>query len=267
MFYAASKFLWFLAQPASLILLFLLLSLLLSFGRRRLFSRLSLLIAALILFLSAYTSLGYLVMRPLEEVFPRPPAPANVTGIIVLGGGMDAEINAIRLGYELNRSGDRFVEALRLARLYPEARILISGGAGYMYPGGDTEAAAGARFFADFGIEPSRLIQEDGSRNTEENAQLTRETIDPQPGDTWLLVTSAFHMPRSVGLFRKAGFPVTPWPTDYFTAGNETFGVRLDQPAENFSIATRAMREWVGLAAYRMLGKIDELLPGPEASE
>lgn len=267
MFYAASKFLWFLAQPASLILLFLLLSLLLSFSRRRWLSRVSMVVAGLVLVLSGYTSAGYMAMQPLEEVFPRPPLPASVTGIIVLGGGMDAEINAIRLGYELNRSGDRFVEALRLARLYPAAKILISGGAGSMYPNGDTEAAAGARFFADFGIDASRIVKEDGSRNTEENAQLTRETLNPQPGETWLLVTSAYHMPRSVGLFRKAGFPVTPWPTDYFTAGNEVFGFRFDQPAETFSVATRAMREWVGLLAYSTLGKIDEILPRPEPLE
>jgi uncharacterized SAM-binding protein YcdF (DUF218 family) len=267
MFYAASKILWFLAQPGTIILLFLLLGLLLSFSKRRMLSRMMLIVAALILILCGYTSIGYVTMRPLEEVFPRPPAPASVTGIIVLGGGMDAEINAIRFGYELNRSGDRFVEALRLARLYPEAKILISGGAGYMYPGGDTEAAAGTRFFADFGIAPTRIVQEDASRNTEENAQLTRETLNPQPGDTWLLVTSAYHMPRSVGLFRKVGFPVTPWPTDYFTAGNETFGLRFDQPAENFSVATRAMREWVGLAAYTFTGKIDTLLPRPDGSK
>lgn len=263
MFFVLSKVLWFLAQPVSLIFVLLILALLLNFRRKRLLQGLCLGLAALILGLGAYSSIGYVALAPLEQRFERPTPPAQVTGIIVLGGGMDAEINAIRLGYELNRSGDRFVEALRLAQLYPTAKILISGGSGYMFPQGDTEAAAGARFFRDFGIDAARIVEEDGSRNTEENAQFTKQTLNPQPGDTWLLVTSAYHMPRSVGLFRKAGFPVIPWPTDNFTAGNETFELRFDQPSENLSVATRAMREWVGLLVYWATGRIDDLVPAP----
>lgn len=263
MFFVLSKVLWFLAQPVTLVFVLLIIALLLNFRRKRLLQGLCLGLAALILGLGAYSSIGHVAMLPLEQHFERPAPPAQVNGIIVLGGGMDAEINAIRFGYELNRSGDRFVEALRLAQLYPAAKILISGGSGYMFPQGDTEAEAGMRFFKDLGVDPARIIQEDGSRNTEENAQFTKQTLNPQPGETWLLLTSAYHMPRSVGLFRKAGFAVVPWPTDNFTAGNETFGLRLDQPAENLSVSTRAMREWVGLLAYWATGRIDDLLPAP----
>lgn len=263
MFFVVSKILWFLAQPVTLVFVLLVLALLLTFGRRRLLQGLCLGLAALILGLSAYTSLGYVALLPLEQRFERPAPPAAVTGIIVLGGGMDTEINAIRLGYELNRSGDRFVEALRLAQMYPEAKILISGGSGALFPEGDTEAAAGARFFRELGIDPARIIEEDGSRNTDENVQLTKALVQPQPGDTWLLVTSAFHMPRSVGIFRKAEFPVTPWPTDYFTSGQDSFGLRLDQPAEGISVTTRAMREWIGLIAYWASGRTTELFPAP----
>jgi len=263
MFFVASKVLWFLVQPVTLVLVLLLLALLLNFGRRRLLQGFCLGLAALILGLSAYTSLGYVALQPLEQRFERPALPAAVTGIIVLGGGMDTEINAIRMGYELNRSGDRFVEALRLAQLYPEASILISGGSGALFPDGDTEAAAGARFFRELGVDPARIIEEDGSRNTDENVQLTKALLKPQPGDPWLLVTSAFHMPRSVGIFRKAEFPVTPWPTDYFSSGRDTFGLRLDQPAEAISVTNRAMREWIGLIAYWASGRTTELLPGP----
>lgn len=263
MFFAVSKTLWFLAQPVTLIFGLLVLALLLGLTRHRRIQGICVALALLILGLSAYTSLGYVALQPLEQRFARPAPPAAVTGIIVLGGAMDTEINAIRRGYELNRSGDRFVEALRLAQLYPEAKILISGGSGALFPEGDTEAAAGARFFRDLGIEPARIIEEDGSRNTDENVQLTRQLVNPQPGDTWLLVTSAFHMPRSVGIFRKAEFPVVPWPTDYFTSGQDTFGLRLDQPAEGISVTTRAMREWIGLVAYWATGKSSDLFPEP----
>ena len=85
----------------------------------------------------------------------------------------------------------------------------------------------------------------------------------PQPGETWVLVTSAFHMPRAVGLFRRAGFEVLPWPTDYFAAGDEGPAFRLGSAAENVAVASVALREWAGLAGYYLTGKIDALVPGP----
>ncbi len=263
MFFIASKTLWFLVQPVTLIFLLLVLVALQNFGRLRVLGRLAISAAILCLGLGAFSTLGFVALQPLESAFERPAPPAWITGIIVLGGGLETDINSVRQGYEFNRSGDRYVEALRLAQLYPDARLLISGGSGALFPGEETEAASGLRFFTAFGIDPARIITEDQSRNTEENAQLTREKLAPAPGDAWLLVTSAFHMPRSVGLFRKAGFDVVPWPADYLTKGNEGFGLRLNQPAENLSITSIALREWIGLLAYWLTGKIDSPLPRP----
>ena len=263
MFFVASKVFWLLAQPVSLAVLLGLLGLLLSFTRLKWTSRLAVLLATGVLFISAFTTLGYVLVRPLEGAFVRPAAaPASVTGIIVLGGGMDAEVNEVRGGYELNRSGDRFTEGLRLAELYPGARLVITGGIGDIDQAGEPEAVAAERFFLDFGIAKERLVVESKSRNTEENALLTKALVVPKPGETWLLVTSAFHMPRSVGVFRTAGFEVVPWPVDYRSTGSETFGVTLHQPAENVTVTTLAIREWVGLAAYYLTGKTDDWLPG-----
>ena len=111
------------------------------------------------------------------------------------------------------------------------------------------------------GVEESRLVLENRSRNTYENAVFTREMVEPQPGETWLLVTSAFHMPRSVGLFRKAGFDVTPWPADYRTAGTERIGPAQDNVADSLQNLSVATREWIGLVAYRVTGRIDSILP------
>lgn len=265
MFFVFSKIFWLIVQPVSLAILLGVVGLLLSFTRWRRLSRASVLIAIVVLFTSAFTTLGYVLVQPLEAAFQRPGAPpSDVTGIIVLGGGMDAEVNEVRGGYELNRAGDRFVEALRLAALYPAARIVVTGGLADIDQSGEPEAVAGERFFLDMGVARERLVLEPGSRNTAENAQLTKAMIEPKPGETWLLVTSAFHMPRSVGLFRKAGFPVVPWPTDYRSGGTETLGLTLHQPAENVTVTTLAIREWIGLAAYYLTGRIDELLPRPE---
>ena len=131
----------------------------------------------------------------------------------------------------------------------------------------ESEAATGIRFFTDFGIAPGRILAEDRARNTEENARFSLELAKPQPGATWLLVTSAAHMPRSVGLFRKAGFDVIPWPTDYFTADAPVPSLDLGSAVENIEIMNAALREWAGLTAYYLTGKIDEWFPGPETPE
>lgn len=262
MFFVLSKLFWFVAQPLNLSIILLLLGLLAAwFGRRRL-AAWSTALAAFVLVLSTWTSFGALLLGPLEERYKRPsPAPQAVAGIIVLGGGFEGGINLVRGGYELNSGGDRFVETAVLARRYPQARIVVSGGSGALILDGDTDAATAPRLLTALGVAPERLILEDKSRNTHENAVFTRDLVKPAAGETWLLVTSAFHMPRSMGLFRKAGFDVTPWPTDYRTTGQEGVGLFTDNPIDSIQTTSMAVREWIGLIAYRLSGRIDMILP------
>lgn len=263
MFPYLTKIFWLLASPLSIILILMGLGLLLSFSRFRWLTRSVVLLATLLLFVICCTNFGALAIRPLEARFVRPVEPAQITGIVVLGGGMDGDVSAANGSWELNRDGDRFVEALRLALRHPEAKVLIAGGISALSDSIEPEAAAGARFFEAFGIGMERLILDSNSRNTEENAVLSKALAKPLPGETWLLVTSAFHMPRSVGLFRRAGFEVLPWPTDYLAAGDEGPAFRLGSAQENVAVASVALREWAGLAGYYLMGKIDALVPGP----
>jgi uncharacterized SAM-binding protein YcdF (DUF218 family) len=222
------------------------------------------LFSATLIVLFGFTSFGSMIMAPLEDRFQRPAEmPAKVDTIIVLGGGFDGKISAARRNEELTAAGDRFVEALRLARIYPEAKIVVSGGFGSLVQSGETDAEIAKRFYEGMGIAPERLIFEGRSRNTEENAQMTRALVDPKPGETVLLVTSAFHMPRSMGLFRAAGFDVIAWPTDYRTPGAESFGVDASDPVENLRVGSTAVREWIGLLTYKLTGKIADWFPAP----
>lgn len=261
MFFFLSKIFWFVAQPLNFAI-FLVLGGMLAvwFGwQKAAASFVSL--AALILVLSVWTSLGAVLLRPLEERYPRPAFPENVAGIVVLGGGFEGGINLARGGYELNTGGDRFVEAAILARRYPTAKVVISGGTGALVLDGEADADTAVRLMDALGVERERLILEDESRNTYENAVFTRRLVQPAAGETWLLVTSAFHMPRSMGLFRKADFVVTPWPTDYRTSGKEGFGLLQDNPVDSLQTTTVAVREWMGLIAYRLVGRTDAFLP------
>ena len=262
MFYYLSKLFWIFLQPINLIGILAFIGIVLAVAGWRRLSILSASLSLAILALGAWTTAGALLLQPLEGHFSRPePAPEAVAGIIVLGGGFEGGINLARGGYELNASGDRFVEAAALARRYPGARVVVTGGTGSLLLDGEGDADTAPRLLMALGVEEGRLVLENRSRNTSENAVFTQEMVDPRPGETWLLVTSAFHMPRSVGLFRKAGFDVTPWPVDYRTAGNERFGPARDNVSDSLQNLTVGLREWIGLIAYRLTGRIDAIFP------
>lgn len=224
--------------------------------------------AALGLLFLGFGPVGFILMRPLEDRFPRPagdiPEP---TGIIVLGGVVGPP-TLPRGAIALTQDGERLTETATLARLYPNARIVVSGGTFGSRSDAETEAFITKRFLTDIGVDESRIVTEARSLSTAENAAFTRELIMPQPGERWLLVTSASHMPRAVGTFRNAGFPVIPYPVGYTTAGrpDDYWAIRLDASTSLVRVDV-AVHEWLGLIAYWLTGRIDTLLPGPEPEQ
>lgn len=265
MFFALSKIVWFLLAPSNLLPLLIALGLLLAALTRLRRSGLALAgIACAGLFILGMSPLASVAMRTLEERFPIPQdIPGEVRGIIILGGSQDPDAS-MNLGQPvLNEAAERLVVGLELARRHQESRVLISGGSGALLGEEFTEAQAGAALLESLGLDPARILIEERSRNTHENAVYSREIAQPQPGETWLLVTSAFHMPRSVGVFRQAGFEAIPYPVDFRTIGR-------DGPLPGFSTISDglrrfdvAAREFVGLVAYRLTGRTDALFPAP----
>jgi len=222
--------------------------------------------AALLGFLFiGFGPVGTILMRPLEDRFPRPaPDLPEPTGIIMLGGVVSFP-SVSRGAIALTQDGERLSETAILARRYPNAVVVISGGSLGSRPEAETEAFIAQRFLGDLGVDKSRIRIEGRSLSTAENAAFTRDLLMPQPGQRWLLVTSASHMPRAVGSFRRANFPVIPYPVGYTTAGvaGEYWGIGL-QVSTNLVRADVAFHEWVGLLAYWLTGRTDALLPGPE---
>jgi uncharacterized SAM-binding protein YcdF (DUF218 family) len=265
MFFAASKILWFLVQPLVIILLIGtagILAFLLKMPKLGLgLVGTSLFVLAIV----SLTPLGLLMLSVLENRFPKPQLPANVAGIVVLGGSFDTRIGRTRGELELNDAADRITTTMALARLFPQARVVFSGGAAAMLTEDITESSMAEKLFAALGLPPERLELEDRSRNTVENAVYTREIAEPKPGETWLLVTSAAHMPRAVGCFRVAGFDVLPYPTDYQTPSGSALYWPSTASVRNLEKVHFAIREYLGLAVYRMTGKIDALFPAPRS--
>jgi uncharacterized SAM-binding protein YcdF (DUF218 family) len=250
-------------QPTSLVFLLVLAGLALLLWRRRRGALGVLGLAALVQFLVGFTSLGYVLIQPLENRFAVPQDPPEaVSAIVMLGGATMARPSTARGVAELNQAGDRLTTTLLLARLYPDARIVLSGGGGFLMGEMESEAETMRRFLVNLGVQEDRLVLEGESRNTAENASFTRSIIEDGQGVV-VLVTSAFHLPRSVGIFRQEGIDVVAWPTDYRSAGDQGFGIDLANPNQNLETATVALREWIGLLAYHWTGRTDALFPTP----
>ena len=254
-------------QPLVAILLLALLGVL---AWRLRFRRIGAAIAALSLVVLAVCSLtpaGLLMTAYLEDRFPRPELPEHVTGIVVLGGSFDTRVARTRGEPELNEAADRVTEAMALAHRYPQAKILFSGGVAAVLEDDIPETDAAKAFFAAQGLDPARLLLDGRARDTYENAVYSKVIADPKPGETWLLVTSASHMPRAVGCFRAAGFDVTPYPVDYRTPSGPAVWRPSSATTRNLEKVHFAIREYLGLAAYYLTGRTGSLIPGPATPE
>jgi uncharacterized SAM-binding protein YcdF (DUF218 family) len=262
MFFTLSKLFWFVASPVNLCVTLVALAALLAFTRFRRLARWLGLGAALALLLLSFSPLPRIVIRPLEDRFPQQSAQTGpVHGIIVLGGA----VGMARGDVVLNYAAARMTKAAELARLHPQAKLVFTGGsANLLSPVVKTEADGARLLFRALGIPAEQLVLEDKSRNTVENARFTRALVDPKPGERWLLVTSAWHMPRAMGVFRKAGFAVEAFPVDFLSEGDRADFLRPYRKASRgLDIADDGFKEWVGLLAYRLAGYTDTLFPGP----
>lgn len=212
----------------------------------------------------AFSPAANWLIVPLEDRFQRPGTLENYDGIIVLGGAVDTVVTGVRGDTALTMSAERITITARLAKALPEAKIIHTGGQGMIVSDQATEAEGAARLFRDFGISPDRVILEDKSQNTWQNAVYAKDIVQPQPGQQWLLVTSAYHMPRAMGVFEKAGWTgVTAYPVDYRTRGPQDKSLGFDGASKGLRRFDIAYREWVGLAVYWMLGRSTAFFPGP----
>jgi uncharacterized SAM-binding protein YcdF (DUF218 family) len=265
-FYVLAKVLWFLLQPSSLMVGAVLAGAALLGTRWRRLARTLLWGGGLALLVGGLTPLGDALIRPLEYRFERPDLDRigpSIAGIVVLGGGEDSQpVGAPQLA-ALNEAAERYTEAVALARRLPQARVIFSGGSGRLLKAEPPEAAAAGRLLVALGVEKDRIVLEAESRDTYENARFTARILEPKPGERWLLVTSAWHMPRAMGCFRKAGLAVEPWPVDYRAPRRFDPTRTYTSIPEGLRRLDFIVREYVGLAVYYLTGRTTDLLPGP----
>lgn len=216
----------------------------------------SLYVAALLLL-----PLDIWLARPLENRFARPSLPEHIDGIVVLEGGTDAAIITSRGAFAWEPAPLRLIAGANLLRRSPDAKLVYSGS---ILDRPEYTADIARIVFGDLGIEPGRVIVENQARNTWENIVFSKERGQPKEGETWVLVTSAIHMPRAMGVARHLGWRVVPWPSDYITRKDYTVFSWGRAPEDRFRGYNSALHEWAGLLAYRLQGRTGTLFPGPE---
>lgn len=266
--FVLSKLFWALIQPSNLVVLALLLAMLFVWrGYRRLGIGLVGGVTVVLVMITVLP-IGVWLLSPLENRFSPPDLPDRIDGVVMLGGAVDGNVSAIRGQIALNDAAERVTALLALARRYPDARLVVSGGMGKLVADAGSEARALAAFFPGQGLDRARILFEDRSRNTYENAVLSMRQVQPGPDERWLLVTSAFHMRRAIGVFRRAGWPLIAYPVDYRSGRTLDLATVLEplaQPdmSERLFELDLAVKAWVGLVAYRLLGRTDALFPAP----
>ena len=263
-FFIASKVIWAFISPDSLIVLlgagawFAML-----IGWQKL-SRSLLASCTFLLVTIAALPVGEWLIAPLENRFSANAAlPANPDGVIVLGGALDPLKSELWGQAEVQAFGERIYSLLYMSQLYPSAQIIYSGGNGSVLEQDYNEADYARFLFDQLGLTDRAILYESESRNTAENATNSKTLVNPQPDQDWILVTSAFHMPRSVGVFCQQEWPVYAYPVDHYSQRGNLLRLNFNF-AENLSVLRTAVREWVGLVAYRFSGRSDRFLAGEQ---
>jgi uncharacterized SAM-binding protein YcdF (DUF218 family) len=264
MFFILSKTLGFFALPSNLVATLAALGVVLMFTRFRRAGRRLATLGVVLLLLAGLSPLGNILIYPLEQRFPPWDAARGApAGIVVLGGAISPDVSAAHGTPALTEAAERLTAVAELARQFPAARIIYSGGNARLLLVRGNEAEYALKLFESFGIARERLTPEDKSHNTVENARFSKALADPKPGERWLLVTSAYHMPRAIGIFRRAGFAVEAYPVDWRTRGRVDLMMPFDSLTGGLRRTDTAVREWVGLAAYRITGQSSALFPAP----
>jgi uncharacterized SAM-binding protein YcdF (DUF218 family) len=266
MTFILSKILWMFAAPGNLLVLLLLASAFLALAKRESWQNAGRRLCfdiAFVLFFIAIFPVGEWMMRPLENQFP-PAHPDHVDGIIVIGSGENPVLSEARDQPTVHQSAADYLAFAALARQYPDAKLVYAGGSSVLLPtnGKLTNADVARQALAEAGIDVSKVTFENKSRNTYENATEAAALAHPDPHQKWLLVTDAFHMPRAMGCFRKAGWNVGAAPANYRTDGKLDTELHFDL-AGHLNMVTIAAHEYYGLVSYWLLGYIDSPWPRP----
>ena len=261
LFFLTSKLVWLLISPDSLLLILVLSTLVFLLIGKQKIAKTLLTITSSLLIIIAFFPIGEWLLYPLESHFQTNPVlPSKVDGIIVLSGSEDVLLSKVWNQIELGNTAERNLNFLTLARQFPKAKLVFTGGTGSLIHQEYKAADVAKQLFEQQGFDISRIIFERESRNTYENVIYSKKIVKPLTNKNWILITTSWHMPRSIGIFCKAGWPVIPYPVDHQTNKDNLFRIDFNLLV-NIRTLKIALKEWLGLFAYYLSGKTTSFLP------
>lgn len=261
LFFYISKLIWLIFSPDSLLLILIIFSLVLLYIGKTQLAKITLSITSLLLILIALLPIGEWLLYPLESRFQtNPTLPEKIDGIIVLSGAENAELSSIWKQVELNAAVERDLAFVRLAKRYPNSRLIFTGGSGSLTKQEFKGADIAEKLFKQLGVNATKIIFERESRNTYENIIFSKNIIKPNKNENWILITTGWHMPRSIGISCKAGWSVIPFPVDHQTKKDDLFRIDFNL-SDNLKILKTGIKEWLGLFAYYLSGKTTSFFP------
>ncbi len=253
---------WFI-DPFNVFFILFFLTVLFLFLNRQKWAKIFAVLAFLTVLIVGVMPLSSAMLVALEDRFPHPrQLPDNIEGIIVLGGMVNAEVSKSRGLISLNDNVERITSLVELTKKYPTTKVIFTGGSGVLFRPDLKEADDVEPLLRGLIQKTNTLVLENNARNTYENALLTKKKIKPEQTGPWLLVTSAFHMPRSVGVFREVGINIIPYPVDYKRPKDLGYALSY-YPMGGFVGFRSVFHEWLGLLAYYVTGKTSEFFPAP----
>lgn len=256
--FIASKIFWLAVAPANLIGVCIVLAAIFRICRWWKGSDLFLFAGFLLLLAFGIIPTGPSLLALLESQHQRPAQlPDKVDGVIILGGAFDTYLSSIYNQPMLNDGVDRVLDGVMIARHYKGSTLVFSGGSGRLTHRDRTEAVDAATYLkSSYPDLIERAKFEDKSRNTLENAVMSKKMLNPEEGQVWVLVTSAYHMPRAVEMFKEAGWPrMVLWPTDYRTKGRPDFMPHKLDILGNLYQSHLAIREIIGQSVHNIRNK------------
>ena len=259
MTFLLSKILWILFAPFNLILLLIILASIFSFFKFILCSRIFYLTALLFFLTTGIIPSGAFLMYQLErDFYNQVSLPKTIDGILILSGATNPYLTKVHNQVSINSNGERLIESIILIKEYPKAKVIFSGGSGFILDYEFTHSEAAKIFYQNLGIDLNRINFEDQSRNTYENILFSKNIANPKVDENWVLVTSAFHLKRSINISEKISWNLIPYPTDF----NQPikFNWKFDYNLLNNLVFFRnASHEWLGIIVYYFLGRTSKI--------
>lgn len=253
-FFWCSKLFWGIVSPDGLLVMVFALAMgLWAWGRINVARRLLTVLLGVIVVITLFP-VGSWLLYPLESRYPANPELIDFDGIVVLSGPEEGLKTAIWNSVSLGDSAERNLAFMALARKFPKAKLLFTGGSGELFGQQYQAANVARRLFKEQGLDLTRVVFESESRNTWENALFSKSIVNPKPDEKWVLITTGWHMPRAVGVFCQLDWPVIPYPVDFRTLPGYFWSVEW-RFLEHLRTLKIAIKEWLGVSVYQLTGK------------